>query len=483
MMSNADISFNLHPRQSEAFLSIATEILYGGAAGGGKSHLLRIAAIAFCYAVPGLQAYLFRRLSPDLIKNHMEGPSSFPVLLSAWADAGFVKINYGAPTSISFRNGPTGTFVGGSKIFLGHCQYEKNMYSLQGAEVHLLLFDELTHFTEKIFRYFRGRLRLGSLQVPEEYQGLFPCLIAGANPGGVGHNWVKASFVDNCEPMEIRQMGKDEGGLKRQYIPAKLTDNPTLMENDPDYADRLSGLGAPELVKAMLEGDWDIIAGGMFDDVWKRAVHVIEPFKIPETWKVDRSFDWGSSKPFSVCWWAESDGTEATLKDGSTRSFAPGTVFLVFEWYGWDGKTPDKGLKLTAGEIAKGIKERESKMAFQVFPGPADSSIFDEENDNCIADDMEERGVIWQKANKKPGSRVNGWERMREMFKASFKRPMESAGLFVFSNCHQFIRTIPTLPRDENNPDDVDTRTEDHIGDATRYRVLRQSVASGRDYS
>ena len=445
--------------------------------------MLRIAALAFSYAIPGLQVYLFRRLSPDLIKNHMEGASGFPVLLSAWVKTGFVKINQSNAQSISFKNGPDGTFAGGSKIFLGHCQYEKNMYSIQGAEVHLLLFDELTHFTEKIYRYFRGRLRLGSLQIPDEYKGLFPCSIAGANPGGVGHNWVKASFVDGCEPMEIRKMDKDDGGLLRQYIPAKLTDNPTLMENDPDYADRLSGLGAPELVKAMLEGDWDIIAGGMFDDVWSRDKHVIEPFKIPSTWKIDRSFDWGSSKPFSVCWWAESDGTEATLKDGTVRCFTRGTVFHIFEWYGWDGKTPDKGIKLSAGEIAKGIKDREAKFAFKVFPGPADSSIYTEENKNCIADDMEAAGVTWQKANKRPGSRVNGWERIRKLLKASLQSPQEEAGMYIFSNCHQFVRTIPTLPRDENNPDDVNTNAEDHIGDAVRYRVLRDSVTDGRDMS
>ena len=118
-----------------------------------------------------------------------------------------------------------------------------------------------------------------------------------------------------------------------------------------------------------------------------------------------------------------------------------------------------------------------------MFPGPADSSIFDEQNNNCIAHDMEQEDIIWQRANKKPGSRINGWEHMRKMFKAAAQFPMESPGIFVFSNCHQFIRTIPVLPRDENNPDDVDTKSEDHIGDAARYRVLRLAVAEGRDLS
>ena len=146
-----------------------------------NSHLLRIAAIAFSYDVPGLQSYLFRRLSPDLLKNHMDGPSGFPVLLAPWVDSGFVKINY-SENHISFANGLNGSFSGGSKIFLCHCQYEKNKISYQGAEIHLLLFDELTHFTDSIYRYLRGRLRLGPLEIPDRYKGLFPRVISGANP-------------------------------------------------------------------------------------------------------------------------------------------------------------------------------------------------------------------------------------------------------------------------------------------------------------
>ena len=130
--------------------------------------------------------------------------------------------------------------------------------------------------------------------------------------------------------MEIRQVEKTEGGMTRQYIPAKLKDNPTLAKNDPDYADRLSALGTPELVRAMLDGDWDIVAGGMFDDVWKKDVHIIEPFRIPKTWIVDRSFDWGSSRPFSVCWWAESDGTEATPGRRQQADIPPKNSFFIF---------------------------------------------------------------------------------------------------------------------------------------------------------
>lgn len=156
----------LHERQTEAFLTEATELLYGGAAGGGKSHLMRVASIAWCVDIPGLQVYIFRRLSDDLHKNHMEGHSGFPALLSEWIEGGHAKINW-SKNFIEFWNG--------SKIHLCHCQYEKDVIKYQGAQIHVLLIDELTHFTEKIYRYLRGRCRLGGLKVPERYRGQPKC--------------------------------------------------------------------------------------------------------------------------------------------------------------------------------------------------------------------------------------------------------------------------------------------------------------------
>lgn len=459
------MELHLQPKQTEAFLSQATEILYGGAAGGGKSHLMRVAAIAWCMDIPGLQVYLFRRLSDDLLKNHIEGPTGFPALLGELIDQKFVKINWSKPISIEFWNG--------AKIHLCHCQYEKDVTKYQGAEIHVLLIDELTHFTDKIYRYLRGRCRLGGLKLPEKYKGLFPRINAGSNPGGVGHNWVKATFVDPAKPMQIVQQSKEEGGMRRQYIPAKLADNAALLSNDPDYADRLEGLGNAALVKAMRDGDWNIVAGGMFDDVWKEAIHVLEPFDIPSTWRVDRSFDWGSSKPFSVGWWAESDGSPAKLKDGTERSFPRGTLFRIAEWYGWNGK-PNEGLKQSDSATAQGVLKREQEMRIEasVKPGPADNAIFDEVNGDSPAKIQERHKVRWERSDKSPGSRKRGWSVMRERLRASMAERMEEPGLFVFSTCRQFIRTVPVLPRSDTDPDDVDTKAEDHVGDETRYRVL-----------
>lgn len=458
----------LQYKQGLAFLSLATEILYGGAAGGGKSHLMRVAAIAWCVLIPGLQVYIFRRTFPDLFKNHMTGPTSFPVLLADWMQSKWCKINY-RDNEIRFYNG--------SIIHLCHCQYEHNVYDYQGAEIHVLMIDEITQWLESMYTYLRGRVRMIGITPPPEYAGLFPRILCSGNPGGIGHNWVKAMWIELAKAMSIRTMPPSEGGMRRQFIPALLTDNPRLIEQDPLYSDRLSGLGSPALVRALREGDWDIVAGGMFDDVWKKEIHIIQPFEIPPSWPIDRSFDWGSAKPFSVGWWAESDGTEF-YQAGRRTSVPPGTLFRINEWYGWNGK-PNQGLKLSDAGIAQGIVYRQEEMGIhhRVSPGPADSSIFTEVNGDSPALIQERHGVTWVPADKRPGTRVHRWSLMRERFQNSLKPRMEEPGLFIFDNCQQFIRTVPVLPRDLKKPDDLDTDAEDHVADDSGYRVL----ASDRD--
>jgi len=451
----------LHPKQLFAFKTKADEILYGGSAGGGKSFFMRYLAVFCAYCFPGIQIYLFRRTHPDLQKNHMEGPASLPVVLAQLINRKMCSINYGNGV-ISFWNG--------SRIFLCHCQHEKNVHSYQGAEIHLLLIDELTHFTESIYRLLRGRCRLGAWKAPPGAEGLFPRIVSGSNPGGVGHNWVKAMFVTAARPMKAWRAPKDEGGMIRQFIPAKLDDNPTMTENDPDYKDRLMGLGDPAIVMAMLDGNWDIVSGGALDDVWDASRQMIEPFDVPKEWHVDRSFDRGSSHPFSVGWWAMSNGEDVQLKDGAWRFFPAGSLIRINEWYGWNGK-PNQGSKMLIKQIAAGILEREAAMGLKVHPGPADSEIFNNNNGRCIADDFIAAGVNWTKTNKGPGSRVNGLEVVRGMLAESKKDYPEKPGLWAFNHCIHFSRTMPVLPRSETNRDDVDGSSEDHLYDEVRYRA------------
>ncbi|WQY99630.1 hypothetical protein [Acinetobacter phage pB23] len=465
----AHINIELHQRQSDALFSQANEIMYGGAAGGGKSHLMRVLAIMFAMEIPKIQIYLFRRHYADLFKNHLEGAGSFYELLGPMIKTGQAVI-LESKNQIQFWNG--------SKIHLCHLQRAKDLTKYQGAEIHLLLMDELTHFHEHEYRYLRGRVRIGGLHVPPEYRGKIPMALSGTNPGGIGHSWVKRAFVDNAAPMQIKQMDKKEGGMRRQFIPALMSDNPTLMVNDPDYIDRLEGLGDPALVKAMKDGDWNIVAGGALDDVWSSKL-ILPRFKVPKGWNVDRSFDWGSSQPFSVGWWTEANGEEIEFMDGTTFAPPRGSLIRIAEWYGTELIGSNRGLKLSAKEIAEGINYREEAMLelgwihSKPLIGVADSSIFDErESDvDSIAKKMEDEGVTWERANKSAGSRVNGLEIIRVRMKNVKKS--EGAGIFFTENCRATITTLPILPRDEKKPEDVDTDAEDHVYDDIRYKVLQ----------
>jgi hypothetical protein len=485
------LDVKLHPKQGTVLSTVATEILYGGAAGGGKSHVMRILAILLCLMVPMIQVYIFRKKFGDLYKNHMEGTGSFPVLLWPLIKVKLVSINYG-DNYIKFWNG--------SKIHLCHLQHTKDLINYQGAEINVLLMDELTHFTEPEYRFLRNRVRLGGLVIPEGFllpgitlRSKLPLILSGTNPGGIGHNWVKRSFVDYCEPHEVIRTRKKEGGMLRTYIPARLNDNPTLTTNDPEYEDRLEGLGDPALVKAMKDGDWNIVSGGALDDVWKER-HVIPRFKIPKSWKVDRSFDWGSTHPFSVGWWATSNGEEVQLirnsyEDGQLVEykenwmFPAGSLIRLHEWYGSKEIGLNKGLKLSATEISKGIISREKVLRERgwingpVRAGPADGQIYQQAQSDVptIAAKMAKEGVRWVKADKSPGSRINGLELMRDRLKEE-----EGAGLFFMSHCRAAISTLPVLPRDETNTEDVDTKSEDHVYDEVRYRVLASSAKPGK---
>ena len=472
-MSNA-IDLSLHPRQTQAFQSLATELLYGGSAGGGKSHLMRAAAIIWCSEIPGLQVYLFRRISEDLYKNHMAGPGSFPELMAPWLASKHVTYN-GSKNFLEFWNG--------SRIWMCHCQHEKDMYKYQGAEIHVLLIDELTHFTERIYRYLRGRCRIGGLKIPAKYAGMFPRVLNGSNPGGVGHTFVRRMFINGRRPMEITQQPKAEGGMLRQFIPAKLADNPTMAENDPTYMDKLEGLGSPELVKAMKEGNWDIVAGGALDDVWSDVAHVLPRFKIPRGWRLDRSMDWGSAKPFSVGWWAQANGEEVVLPDGKKFCPAKGSLIRFHEWYGSPEVGTNTGLKLGSDVVARGILEREAALTAAgwisdvVRPGPADNSIWTKDDDatDSIGKIMKGLGVEWTPSDKSPGSRINGLQLVRDRLANAVKR--EGPAIYFMSHCVSCTTTLPVLPRDSRNIEDVDSDAEDHAYDEVRYRVLADAKA------
>lgn len=467
--TDAELNINLHPRQLDAFYSDATEILYGGAAGGGKSHLMRCAAIMWCTEIPGLQVYLFRRIREDLVKNHVEGPSGFRALLAGWVECGFVKI---VEDEIRFWNG--------SKIYLCHSKDEKDRFKYQGAEIHLLLIDELTHFTDTIYRFLRNRVRMAGLEVPDKYKGKFPRIICGANPGGVGHQFVKNTFIDGVEPMRVVKASDSEGGMLRQYIPAQLDDNPTLTETDPEYEKRLMGLGSESLVRAMRWGDWNVVEGAFFDK-FDAQKHVLTPFKIPDRWTRFRAGDWGSAKPFAFGWYAIVQDDYTTLEG---ELLPRGALVKYREWYGVkrtsDGKfIPNVGVKMDAPEVADEIRRREDGE--EITYGVLDPATFATDGGPSIAERMAGRGVYWRPAdNKRVTARgaMGGWDQVRGRLRGVEGRPM----LYFFSTCVHTLRTLPSIQHDPDRPEDLDTHAEDHAVDETRYACMSRPWSAPTEY-
>lgn len=430
----------------------ALEVLIEGTRGGGKTDAL---LMDFASGVgrgwgSNWRGILFRRTFPQLSDVVAKSRKWFS---QAWPKGG-CKWN-----SATY----TWTWDSGEQLLFRYIRVPDDYWNYHGHEYPWIGFEELTNWpTPECYEAMRSCSRCSVQGIPRKIRST-------ANPYGVGHNWVKNYFIDVAKPGVTYT---DQHGNQRVTIHSSYKENIALMTADPGYESRLAADSNEMRRRAWMEGDWDVVAGGMFDDVWDRTVHIVNPFKIPPTWKINRSFDWGSSAPFSVIWWAESNGEAVKVANGDVKCYPRGTLFAIAEDYGWNGQ-PNKGCSATSTEIARRVKRIEGVIGLngRSRPGPADSAIFAVIDGRSIASEMELAGCRWDRAAKGAGSRVAGWERMRDMMEAATKTPMERPGLFVFANCQHWIRTVPTLPRDSGNPDDVDSEAEDHCGDATRYRV------------
>lgn len=461
----------------QAFLASTPifEVLMHGTRGGGKTDCL---LMSFCQFVgkgfgAAWKGVLFRQTYKQLSDVVTKTKKWIPQI---WPQAKFNHSDY-------TWNWPTG-----EQLLLRQFLKPDDYWNYHGHEYPWIGWEELTTWaTDEGYRRMFSCCRSPMPGMPRMVRST-------TNPYGPGHGWVKARFRLPTWSDRLIRAPKDEEGRPepdRLAIKSHILENRILLEQDPGYIDRLAASARNSAEKkAWMEGDWDVVAGGMFDDVWSRKHNVIEPFVIPSSWRIARSFDWGSSRPFSLGWWARSDGSDVRLPSGRWRATVRGDVFRIAEWYGWTGK-PDEGLRLLATDISRGVIDREFRMGFRrrretwcrVKGGVADSQIFAVENGNCVATDLKSKvrmddgfrypGLYFDEADKRPGSRKTGWDLVRQMMKDARPEyenmPRERPGLYAFDTCEHFQRIMPTLPRDPKDQDDTDTESEDHVADETRY--------------
>lgn len=404
------------------------EIFYGGARGGGKTDgMLGKFAIKQSRYGRYAKGIFFRR--------------ELPQLEAAIARSKEIYYQLGA----DFREqSKTWIFPNGATLKFRPLERDSDAEKYQGHDYTDVFFEELTNFPDpRPVMKMHGVLRSG--------QGV-PCQMHGTgNPGGPGHTWVKSRYIDPA-PKGFEVI-RDDHGNERIYIPARVSDNAVLMYNDPAYVHRLRQTGSEALVRAWLEGDWNVIEGAFFD-CWSDKM-VVAPIELPAHWTRFGGFDWGSARPFSFGWWA--------VSDGELPQFPRGALIRYREWYG--ASAPNVGLKLSAEEVAWGIQKRMAegeKLAYIA----ADPATKQEDGGPSIAERMARAGL--KNMLGADNKRVPGWDQLRQRMIGEDGRPM----LYVFSTCVDSIRTIPTLQHDSTKPEDIDTEAEDHAADEWRYACM-----------
>jgi hypothetical protein len=440
--------------QTEFVQSEVFEVVYGGARGGGKTDAV-LGEFALHAHLNGAAArgLLVRRTRTALEPTIARAREIFAYGGATWLDA---KSRFEWPS--------------GARLYFRHLDNDADADLYQGHDYTRVYVEELTQFpfpgpVDKL----KATLRSAA--------GVRCAFRATCNPGGAGHNWVKARYIDAGPRKVVTEtfVSPFDGAsspLTRMFIPARLADNPSLLKRDPLYVAKLQQSGSPQLVRAWLEGDWSVIEGAFFDK-WS-ARNVLAPFAMPPFWTRFRSFDWGYAAPFSVGWWAVVSDDYAAPEGVIPR----GALVRYREWYGRDGRT-GAGLRLDVEEVAAGIlaREAELKMGASVRHGVADPSIFAQNGGPSIGERFAVAGVRFIRADNTRVGRVgalSGWAQMRARINGDGGRPM----LYVFDTCADFIRTVPTLQHDPTRPEDIDTEAEDHIADETRYACLSRPTTA-----
>ncbi len=409
------LNIEISPRQNAFIKATAMEVLFGGAAGGGKSYGQCVDALLFALKYPGSKQLILRRSFQELDKSIIRTVMGlYPRELFTYNSSSH-----------------TGRFKNGSIIDFGYLAAENDVYQYQSAEYDIIRFDELTHFTETQYTYLISRIR-GANNFPKQIK-------SSTNPGSVGHTWVKRRFIEPSPPDKVF-IGKD--GVSKVFLPSKIDDNMFLMERDPDYKKRLLTLSEKDQ-KALLYGDWDIFEGQYFDE-FRVEDHVIEPFPIPPEWRRYRAIDYGLD--MLACVFVAVDST--------------GCAYVYKE-------TGDSNLPIgIAGKQVIDFTERDENIYCTL--APPDLWNRSQETGKSKALLFGEAGLTLTKSNN---DREAGWLAIKEMLR---KDANGEPRLKIFNTCRELIKCLPALIRDEKKPTDCATEPHEvtHYPDALRYFAI-----------
>ena len=410
------------------------EVFFGGARGGGKTDgvLGEWAAHASRYGRRAI-GLMVRRTSEQLQETVQRARTIF------------------LPLGARFVSKPdTMTLPNGARLNFRYLERDQDAENYQGHSYTRVYVEEAGNFPSPApIMKLHATLRSGS--------GV-PCRMRlTGNPGGPGHHWLKARYIDPA-PLGHQEIMDPETGLGRVYIPSRVGDNVAL--DQASYVAQLRQTGSPELVKAWLEGDWDVISGAFFPE-FSRQRHVIAPFEIPKYWARFAAMDWGFARPFAVYWFA--------VSDGEVFGVPRGALVVYREWYGSTGQ-PNVGLRLTAEEVAAGIVSRQRGDGdIRLY---ADPSMFAQDGGPSIAERMLRHGqfALVPADNKRVGrgGAMGGWDQVRSRLRGGDDGP----ALKIFATCTDLIRTLPLVQHDPDRPEDLDTEAEDHAVDALRYGCM-----------
>jgi len=428
---------NIGP-QTDFLASPERDVLYGGAAGGGKSYALLADLLRYAH-LPDHRALLIRRTLDELTELIDKSKQLYPKAF---------------PGAVFKESKSMWIFPSGATAWFSYLDRDKDVTRYQGQSFNWIGIDEITHYpTPYVWEYLRSRLRTTNQEIK-------PYMRCTANPGGVGGWWVKKMYIDPVPPNDTFAARDMESGeiyrwpeqhenkgkplYYRKFIPARLTDNPYLMR-DGQYEAMLRSLPEVER-KRLLDGDWEVAEGAAFPE-FMRSTHVVEPFEVPIGWQRMRSGDYGYASPSCILW--------------GCIDF-DGNIYIYRELYN-SGYTGDV--------LARLILEMERKDP-EMFLSVLDTSCWNKTGIGpSIAETMIRNGVRWIPADR---DRIAGKVEVHR--RLALNPTTVEPRLKIFSTCTNLIRTLASIPTSKLNPEDVDTKADDHAYDALRYMIMtRQS--------